>query len=148
MLQTKTGPFCSGDFFKHIGQYFCPFVQSRSQAALFKAVQVFNRLLGLDNFIGQELGFDHAAIEQLFKFTGASEQPARRGHSLDAAYEILGVSKAATDADVKKAYRRLMSQHHPDKLIAKGLPDEMVKLATEKTQKIKAAYEEIRNSRK
>jgi DnaJ like chaperone protein len=98
-------------------------------------------------FIGQELGFDHAAIEQLFKFTGASEQPARRGHSLDAAYEILGVSKAATDADVKKAYRRLMSQHHPDKLIAKGLPDEMVKLATEKTQKIKAAYEEISNSR-
>ena len=98
-------------------------------------------------FIGQELGFDHAAIEQLFKFTGASEQPARRGHSLDAAYEILGVSKAATDADVKKAYRRLMSQHHPDKLIAKGLPDEMVKLATEKTQNIKAAYEEISNSR-
>jgi DnaJ like chaperone protein len=98
--------------------------------------------------IGRELGFDHAAIEQLFSFTGSSEQPARRGHSLEAAYEILGVSKTATEAEVKKAYRRLMSQHHPDKLIAKGLPDEMVKLATEKTQKIKAAYEEIINSRK
>lgn len=37
-----------------------------------------------------------------------------------------------------------MSQHHPDKLIAKGLPEEMLKLATEKTQEIKAAYEQIK----
>jgi DnaJ like chaperone protein len=98
--------------------------------------------------IGQELGFDHAAIEHLFRFTGSSEHPPRHGHSIEAAYEILGVNKAATDAEIKKAYRRLMSQHHPDKLIAKGLPDEMVKIATEKTQKIKAAYEEIMDSRK
>jgi len=98
--------------------------------------------------IGQELGFDHAAIEHLFRFTGNSERPPRRGHNLEAAYEILGVGKGATDTEVKRAYRRLMSQHHPDKLIAKGLPDEMVKIATEKTQKIKAAYEEITDSRK
>jgi len=98
--------------------------------------------------IGQELGFNHAAIEQLFRFTGSSEQPPRRGLNLEAAYEILGVNKRATDAEIKKAYRRLMSQHHPDKLIAKGLPDEMVKIATEKTQKIKAAYEAITDSRK
>jgi DnaJ like chaperone protein len=97
--------------------------------------------------IGHELGFDHAAVEHLFRFTGSSEQAPRRGHSLEAAYEILGVGKGATDAEIKKAYRRLMSQHHPDKLIARGLPDEMVKIATEKTQKIKAAYEEIMDSR-
>lgn len=36
-----------------------------------------------------------------------------------------------------------MSQHHPDKLLSKGLPEEMIKLATEKTQKIKAAYDRI-----
>jgi DnaJ like chaperone protein len=41
-----------------------------------------------------------------------------------------------------------MSQHHPDKLIAKGLPEEMIKLATEKTQTIKAAYEQIKKSRR
>jgi DnaJ like chaperone protein len=40
-----------------------------------------------------------------------------------------------------------MSQHHPDKLIAKGLPEEMIKIATEKTQEIKAAYEQIRQHR-
>jgi DnaJ like chaperone protein len=40
-----------------------------------------------------------------------------------------------------------MSQHHPDKLAAKGLPEEMMKLATEKTQEIKSAYEQIKKSR-
>jgi len=48
---------------------------------------------------------------------------------------------------LKKTYRRLMSQHHPDKLVAKGLPDEMIKDATEKTQQIKKAYEIIKESR-
>jgi len=98
--------------------------------------------------IGRELGFDHAAIEHLFRFAGSSEHPPRREQDMEAAYEILGVNKGATAEEIKKAYRRLMSQHHPDKLIARGLPDEMVKIATEKTQKIKAAYEEIMNSRK
>ena len=37
-----------------------------------------------------------------------------------------------------------MSQHHPDKLVAKGLPEEMIKMATEKTQEIKSAYELIK----
>jgi len=48
---------------------------------------------------------------------------------------------------VKRAYRKLMSQHHPDKLVAKGLPPEMIKLATEKTQHIRAAYDLIKESR-
>jgi len=42
----------------------------------------------------------------------------------------------------------LMNQHHPDKLVARGMPEEMIKLATEKTQEIKAAYETIRKARK
>jgi DnaJ like chaperone protein len=63
------------------------------------------------------------------------------------AYTILGVEKSVSDADVKRAYRRLMSQHHPDKLVAKGLPEEMIKDATEKTQQIKEAYEMIKESR-
>jgi DnaJ like chaperone protein len=63
------------------------------------------------------------------------------------AYTILGVDKSVSDADIKKAYRRLMSQHHPDKLVAKGLPEEMIKDATEKTQQIKDAYEKIKDSR-
>lgn len=70
-----------------------------------------------------------------------------RTTSLEDAYAIVGVDKSASDAEVKKAYRRLMSQHHPDKLVAKGLPEEMIKDATEKTQQIKDAYEQIKESR-
>jgi DnaJ like chaperone protein len=68
--------------------------------------------------------------------------------NLQDAYEVLGLKAYASDDDVKKAYRRLMSQNHPDKLVAKGLPEEMMKLAKEKTQKITKAYETIQNARK
>lgn len=67
---------------------------------------------------------------------------------LDAAYRVLGVEAEATDAEVKKAYRKLMSQHHPDKLVSKGLPEEMVTMAKEKSQEIQAAYEQVRRARK
>jgi DnaJ like chaperone protein len=67
--------------------------------------------------------------------------------SLKDAYRLLGVDDKVNDVELKKAYRRLMSQHHPDKLVAKGLPEELIRDATEKTQQIKAAYELIRESR-
>ncbi len=67
--------------------------------------------------------------------------------SLNDAYKILGISESATPDAIKKAYRRLMSQNHPDKLIAKGLPPEMIKIATQKTQRIKQAYEQIKKAR-
>ncbi|MBA4503141.1 co-chaperone DjlA [Marinobacterium marinum] len=63
------------------------------------------------------------------------------------AYGVLGVAPEASDAEVKKAWRRLMSQHHPDKLIAKGLPEDMVQLAKEKTQEIQAAYDRVKAAR-
>jgi DnaJ like chaperone protein len=99
--------------------------------------------------IGEQLGFDRASIEQLFRFSGTGPSPGgKRQAPVSSAYQVLGIGKTASDAEVKKAYRRLMSQHHPDKLIAKGLPEEMIKLATEKTQKIKAAYEQVMDSRR
>jgi DnaJ like chaperone protein len=67
--------------------------------------------------------------------------------SLSDAYKMLNISEIATPEEIKKAYRRAMSQNHPDKLIAKGLPPEMIKVATQKTQRIKQAYEKIKKTR-
>ncbi len=65
------------------------------------------------------------------------------GSLLKSAYETLGLKSGASRQEVKRAYRKLMSEYHPDKLMAKGLPDSMIKMATEKTQSIRAAYEQI-----
>jgi DnaJ like chaperone protein len=66
---------------------------------------------------------------------------------LDKAYESLGLQAAATDEEVKTAYRRLMNQHHPDKQAARGLPDSMRQMAEERTLEIRAAYDLIRERR-
>lgn len=73
--------------------------------------------------------------------------PAAGRNALREAYAVLGVEETASDVKIKMAYRRMMNQHHPDKLVAKGLPEEMIKLATEKTQEIKLAYEFIKKAR-
>lgn len=95
-----------------------------------------------------QLGFGAHHLEQLIGMIGARHpaQPAAK-RSLDEAYQILGITARASDDELRKAYRRLMSQHHPDKLVSKGLPEEMIRLATEKTAEIKSAYEQIRESR-
>jgi DnaJ like chaperone protein len=67
---------------------------------------------------------------------------------LQEAYQILGVDSQDSDQQVKRAYRKLMSQHHPDKLVAKGLPPEMMELAKQRTQDIQQAYECIKQHRK
>lgn len=70
-----------------------------------------------------------------------------RTGDIQQAYTVLGVSATATQDQVKKAYRRLMNEYHPDKLAAKGLPDEMLKSATEKTTQIQLAYEMIKKNK-
>jgi DnaJ like chaperone protein len=79
---------------------------------------------------------------------GARPGPRPTGMSaLDEAYEILGVNPGASDAEVKRAWRRQMSENHPDKLVARGLPESMLEVAKQKTQAIQAAWERIRDAR-
>ena len=62
---------------------------------------------------------------------------------IDPAYQVLAVTANDDQNTVKRVYRKLMNENHPDKLAAKGLPDEMMELAKEKTQQIQAAYDLI-----
>ncbi len=66
-----------------------------------------------------------------------------RPANLDWAYQELDISSGASNEELKKAYRRQMSRHHPDKLVANGLPESMAEVAKEKTQRIQEAYEAI-----
>ncbi|MCW8826432.1 MAG: co-chaperone DjlA [Gammaproteobacteria bacterium] len=110
--------------------------------------------------ISKQLGFSRIEFEHLDSLIraarqfGGGQQHYQPGQSaptgaqqLKAAYELLDIPASSSDSEVKKAYRRMMNRHHPDKLVAKGLPEEMIKIATEKTQKIKEAYEMIKASR-
>ncbi len=80
--------------------------------------------------------------------SGASGVEGENGLTIERAYAILGVDASASDAEVERAYRRLLSQHHPDKLVSKGLPEEMMELAAHKTHEIRQAYETIRARRR
>ena len=101
------------------------------------------------NHIARVLGLSEGELEQLEAVVRAhaGSGGATATLSQDEAYAILGVSAQASDADVKRAYRRLMSRHHPDKLVSKGLPEEMMRAATERTREVKAAYERIKEAR-
>lgn len=61
-------------------------------------------------------------------------------------YVVLGIERGRPFADVKKHYRQLVAANHPDRLIARGLPQEFIKIATTRIAAINAAYEVIERS--
>jgi len=113
------------------------------------ALKLICRQLGISEFEFRQL---ETIVRAAHHFSSGGGQRGRtappRKDLLKEAYALLGVKPSDSDADIKKAYRRLMNQHHPDKLVAKGLPEEMISMATQKTQEIKAAYETIKAARK
>jgi DnaJ like chaperone protein len=96
-------------------------------------------------YIAQKLHFPINELKGLIQQFSASKNTNQL--TAEDAYMILGADKNLTDKELKRTYRRLLAQHHPDKLVAKGLPEEMLKLANEKTQEIISAYELIKKHR-
>jgi len=98
------------------------------------------------------IGFSRSELEFLLSsfnsgFHRNQGRATPKASDINDAYRILGVPSSATEAEIKKAYRRLTSQHHPDKLVSKGLPEEMIRIATERTHEIRQAYELVREKR-
>lgn len=92
---------------------------------------------------------EFAALEAMLRMRGPAGSGATRPQAdrLADAYQVLGVRADTPDAEVTLAYRRLVSQSHPDKLVANGLPESMVEAAHERTRRILEAYEIIRKHR-
>jgi len=67
--------------------------------------------------------------------------------SMEQAYAHLGLTAKASDAEVKRAFRKLVSQYHPDKLVSRGLPEEMMDMAKTRVREINTAYEQIKKAR-
>lgn len=85
-------------------------------------------------------------VASIFGFSESEFDRIRAGHgALDGQdpYLVLGVDRSIADADLKRAYRRIASQNHPDRLIARGAPPEMQRVADEKMAVINAAYQRI-----
>lgn len=93
-------------------------------------------------------------LETVAKIFGFSDREYRRirnshlGQDADDPYLILGVELDISDKDLKTAYRRAAAANHPDRLMARGLPKEMVGLATHKMAIINRAYAQILEERK
>jgi DnaJ like chaperone protein len=103
--------------------------------------------------IARRLGLgehDVAQLEALLRAGSAgpyarAAEPAK--DRLADAYKALGISPQATPAEIKRAYRKLISQNHPDKLAARGLPESMRAVAEERSREINAAYDLIKSAR-
>lgn len=145
-----------GDFLSVVGR----------NAALAEALLLF--LISLAHADGELEAAEHAAMVQIAGHLGvdlqrfnrllhmaraqdhfhdSAQRPAGGAFELRDAYAALGVDPAVSDRDLKRAYRKRMSENHPDKLSARGVPEEMVRLATTRSQEIQAAYEIIRRER-
>ena len=92
-------------------------------------------------FRQQQQRFNHQHSQQ-----GGSRSASNGGMNRAQALNILGVDDGADARTIKKAYRKLMSQHHPDKLVSQGLPEHMMKVAQKKSQDIQAAYEYLKKA--
>jgi DnaJ like chaperone protein len=101
--------------------------------------------------IALHLGYNETLFKQIIAMvinqTHFAEGQASSAGSLEDAYKALGVTKENTDQEIKRAYRKLMSQYHPDKLMGQGVPEDMIKMATTQAQEVQIAYDLIKKNR-
>ena len=91
-----------------------------------------------------ELAFLHTVAE-IFGVAPNEFRRIRATHFRDAAdpYVILGIAYDANEDEIKRTYRMLVRENHPDRMIARGVPEKFVRLATEKLATINEAYAQV-----
>ncbi|RYE07913.1 MAG: DnaJ family molecular chaperone [Hyphomicrobiales bacterium] len=86
--------------------------------------------------VSEIFGFDDARFEQI------ASQHVYLDTDIDP-YVVLGLMPGADRDEVRRVYRLLVAEHHPDRLIAKGVPEELIDVATARMQAINSAYNRI-----
>lgn len=127
---------------QQIGQLFAhePAVLEELLAALFIIAKADGHVhpseLAFVEQVATIFGFNSHQIERL--------KTIHLGNASEAdPYEVLGIDSGASDKDIKSTYRKLIRENHPDTLMAQGVPQEFIDLATEKMATINAAYDTI-----
>jgi len=89
------------------------------------------------------------AAVRTFQFSDARYATLKRRYvdDSDRYYAILGCSRSDSDDAIKSAYRKQVQEYHPDKIAAKGLPEEFTRFANEKFREIQEAYDAVKRER-
>ena len=116
---------------------------------LYSMLDLLHRLAMAD---GRMTDGERHLLKEAADIFGLSDEEARHvvGDAIspgDEPYAVLGVSPNASMDEVKKRYRKLVTEFHPDKVMAKGMPEEFVQYAETRFREIQEAYESIRRTR-
>ncbi len=89
-------------------------------------------------------------VAGIFQMTGIEIEGLINRHigpDPDSPYTILGVDPSISDDDLKKHYRKLVRETHPDRMIAEGVPSDFIAVATRRAAEINSAYDKIMSER-
>jgi len=152
----------SGDSFESYARQFYQSFQGNAQFTEL-VLDILLRVASADGTVHQEeeklirqavniFGYSQTSYDRLrsrYGFSGSSAGANTGGGSGAGAgaYGILGCSPDDPDDVVRKAYRKKVNEFHPDKIAAKGLPEEFTKFANERFNDIQAAWDDIRKER-
>ncbi len=149
----ETASRSGGSFEQFAVQFYDSFRMNRQMLELM--IDIFYRVSFAD---GRITAKEEALINragEIFRFTRDQMDAVRRrygsssaaGGGLSRAYAVLGLKPDAENDEIKRAYRKLVSEYHPDKIASKGLPDEFTKFAADKFREIQSAYDELKSAR-
>jgi len=96
--------------------------------------------------VASALGMSAEQLEQLIQQRHSYQQTPQTTSQSDP-YKTLGIDQDANESDIKRAYRRLMSRYHPDKMSGRDVPVKMREYAHDKVREVRAAYDKIRQNR-
>ncbi len=146
----ETAVNSQGSFEQFAVQFYESFRMNHQMLELM--IDIFYRVSYADGQISraEEALIDRAG--EIFRFTRDHMDSIRRRYGtavsgsggMSRSFAVLGLKPDASEDEIKKAYRKLVSEYHPDKIASKGLPEEFEKFAAEKFREIQAAYDELR----